>query len=129
MIIERPIDIEAEIQTALSPYVTIYAPPLPKTYTLPNLLVQMVGGDTSDHIDTIDVVIDSRAETASASLELLRNAIGILRKVCDEQTSALRYVFVNSLGSWGQDPVRPDLFMSSCRLRIVVHPEQAEIGE
>ena len=44
MIINKSIDVEEEIRTALAPYLTAYCRPLPKHYTLPNILITQVGG-------------------------------------------------------------------------------------
>lgn len=127
MIIQRSIDIEDEIQKALSDYMTVYCRPLPKTFTVPCILVQQVGGTDSNTIDSFEVVLDSRSETEAEASEILRNAIGILKTTAAWQTTALRYVSVNSNGSWGVDPVRPDLAMCSARLRVIAHEEQTEV--
>lgn len=124
MIIERSIDIEDEVRQALADHLTAYCRPLPKDYSLPCILVSKVGGTDRDKIDTFEVVLDARAATEYEADLTLRNAIGILKAVDD---TAIRYVTVNSSGSWGQDPVRPDLAMCSARLRIVAHIERATI--
>lgn len=127
MEILRSIDIEDEVRQALTGYVTAYCRPLPKAPTFPCILVNKVGGSDSDKIDTFEVVLDSRAaDEASADL-LLRTAIGVLKKVAAEQTTALRYVTVNNSGSWGVDPVRPDLAMCSARLSITAHLKKVEV--
>lgn len=127
MIIWRSIDIENEIRTALAPYVTAYCRPLPADYNIPHILITQVGGTESQTIDTFAVVLDSRAETEAAALEYLNRAIGIVKQTAREQTTALRYVTVNSSGSWGQDPVRPDLSMCSARLEVVAHQITEEV--
>lgn len=127
MIIQRSIDIEDIIRAALSDHLTIYCRPLPKDFTLPCILVQQVGGSDINTIDQFAVVLDSRADTEAEALEYLRNAVGILRKVAQLQTTAIRYVSVNSSGSWGNDPVRPDLAMCSARLDVTAHLENAEV--
>lgn len=129
MNIKRSIDIEDEIREALFPYLVAYCRPLPKTYTLPNILVSQVGGSEADQIDTFEVVLDSRAEDDVTALRTLRNAVALLRAIAAEQTTALRHVVVNSSGSWGRDPVRPDLAMCSARLRITVHLEDVTFPE
>lgn len=129
MIIQRNIDIEDEVRNALSDYIKAYCRPLPKDFTVPSILVQKVGGTDKNTIDTFEVVLDSRAETEAEALELLRNAVGILKAIAESQTTALRYVAVNSSGSWGIDPVRPDLAMCSSRLRIVAHEEITEVNK
>ena len=124
MIIERSIDIEDVVRLALSDHLTAYCRPLPKDYSLPCILVSKVGGSDRDKIDTFEVTLDSRARTEYDADLTLRNAIGILKAV---EGTAIRYVTVNSSGSWGSDPVRPDLAMCSARLRIVAHVERATI--
>ena len=127
MVISKSIDIEEEIRTALTDYLTAYCRPLPKHYTLPNILITQVGGTTSDTIDTFSVVLDSRARTEAAALATLNEAIGILKAVAKNQTTAIRHVTVNTSGSWGQDPVRPDLCMCSARVDVVAHQIIEEI--
>lgn len=127
MFIDRSVDIEDEVRMALDDYLTVYCRPLPASYTLPNILVSQVGGSDADKIDTFEVVLDARGETEGGALLTLRNAVGILRKAAEDQTTAIRFVQVISSGSWGRDPVRPDLAMCSARLRIIAHLENAEI--
>lgn len=127
MIIERSVDIEDEVRRALKDHLTVYCRPLPASYTLPNILVSQVGGSDADKIDTFEVVLDSRGETEGSALLTLRNAVGLLRKVAADQTTAIRFVQVVSSGSWGRDPVRPDLAMCSARVRIVAHLENVEL--
>lgn len=124
MIIERSIDIEDAVRLALADHLTAYCRPLPKDYRLPCILVSKVGGTDRDKIDTFEVVLDSRAKTEYEADLTLRNAIGILKAV---EGTAIRYVTVNSSGSWGSDPARPDLAMCSARLRIVAHVERTTI--
>ena len=127
MDIKRSIDIEDEIRSAFGSMLTAYCRPLPASYELPNILVTQVGGSDLNTIDTFEVTLDSRAKTPAEAHETLRNAVGILRKVAEDQTTAIRYVQVNSSGSWGTDPVRPDLAMCSARLRVVAHLETTTI--
>lgn len=127
MIINRSIDVEDEVRQALSGYVTAYCRPLPKDFTVPSILVQQVGGTDANTIDSFEVVLDARAETDAEANEILRNAIGILKAVTASQTTALRHVSVNSSGSWGNDPVRPDLAMCSARIRVIAHEERTEV--
>ncbi len=124
MIIERSIDIEDVVRLALTDHLTAYCRPLPKDYSLPCILVSKVGGSDRDKIDTFEVTLDSRGRTEYDADLTLRNAIGILKAV---EGTAIRYVTVNSSGSWGSDPVRPDLAMCSARLRIVAHVERTTI--
>ena len=127
MIINRSIDVEDEVRQALSGYVKAYCRPLPKDFTVPSILVQQVGGTDANTIDLFEVVLDARAETDAEANETLRNAIGILKAVTANQTTALRHVSVNSSGSWGNDPVRPDLAMCSARIRVIAHEERTEV--
>jgi len=124
MEILRSIDIEDVVRLALTDYFQIYCRPLPSNFTVPSLEVSRVGGTEKSTIDTLDIVLDSRAEDEAAADEQLRNAIGALKQIAKEQTTALRAVEVNSLGSWGSDPVRPNLAMCSARLRLVAHQEK-----
>ena len=127
MTINKSIDIEDEVRTALAPRQTAYCRPLPADYSLPNILVTQVGGTDAQTIDTFEVVLDSRAKIEAEAIDYLNTAIAILKQVAREQTTALRYVTVNSSGSWGNDPVRPDLAMCSARLSIVAHQQSMEV--
>lgn len=127
MIINRSIDVEDEVRQALSGHIKAYCRPLPKDFTVPSILVQQVGGTDANTIDSFEVVLDARAETDAEANEILRNAIGILKAVTANQTTALRHVSVNSSGSWGNDPVRPDLAMCSARIRVIAHEERTEV--
>lgn len=119
----RSIDIEDVIRTALSGHFTIYCRPMPAKFTVPSLEISSVGGTDENEVDTFDVVIDARAQEDAEANELLRNAIGALKAIAKKQTTAIRHVTVNASGSWGSDPVRPDLAMYSARLRITAHQE------
>ena len=127
MRIYKSIDIEDEIRQALDPYLRAYCRPLPADYTLPNILVTIVGGSESQTISTFEIVLDSRAETEAAALDTLNYAVAILKQVAREQTTALRHITVNSSGSWGNDPVRPDLAMCSARIQAVAHQNITEV--
>ena len=128
MTITRSIDIEDVVRLALKDHLTAYCRPLPAAFSLPCVLVTQVGGtDEEGHIDTFDIVLDARAKEAAEANETLRNAVAILRKAAKEQTTAIRYLAVNSSGAWGNDPARPDLSMYSARLRVVAHLEQLTI--
>lgn len=127
MRIYKSIDIEEEIRTALSPYLTAYCRPLPADYSLPNILITQVGGTQTDRIDTFEVVLDARAETEAEALDSLNTAIAVLIQTAKEQTSALRHVVVNTSGSWGADPIRPDLAMCSARLSVTAHQQLVEV--
>ena len=127
MTINKSVDIENEVRNALISYQTVYCRPLPAEYDLPNILVTQVGGTDSQTIDTFEVVLDSRAEVEAEAIDYLNTAIAILKTVAKQQTTALRHVTVNTSGSWGADPVRPDLAMCSARLAIVAHQISMEV--
>ena len=127
MIINKSIDIEDEIRQALAPYQIIYCRPLPEDYELPNLLVTQVGGTDASTIDSFEVVLDARARLEANAVSYLNTAIGLLKAIAKEQTSAIRHITVNSSGSWGVDPVRPDLCMCSARLTVVAHQVTMEV--
>lgn len=128
MKIKRMIDIEEEVRIALTNYMTVYVRPLPKDFTVPSILITAVGGSEANGlIDGFDVTLDSRAEDEYTAQLNLRNAIGILQKVAEGQTTALRFVRLNTLTSWGKDPVRPELAMCTARVRIVAHKEIVEV--
>ena len=127
MKINKSVDIEDEIRSALSAYQTVYCRPLPAEYGLPNILVTQVGGIESQTIDTFEVVLDARAALEADALDYLNLAVALLKQIAKEQTSAIRYVTVNSSGSWGADPVRPDLAMCSARLSITAHQQKMEV--
>lgn len=127
MIIERNIDVEDETRIILSEYITAYCRPLPKDFSLPSVLVTQVGGSDTNKIDTFEIVLDSRANTDAEANETLRNAIGILRQAEKNQNSPIANVQVNSSGSWGNDPIRPELAMFSARLQITAHFETKNI--
>lgn len=127
MKIKRSVDIEDETRIALKDYLTAYCRPLPADYMLPNVLVTQVGSSDLNAIDTFDVVLDARAETEQEASETLRTAIGVLKAVAAAQTTAIRHVSVNTGGSWGSDPVRPDLSLCTARLRVVAHLETMEV--
>ena len=126
--IKRSVDIEDEVRIALKDHLTAYCRPLPKDFSLPCILITQVGGTDQDgQIDTFEVTLDARADNADDANETLRNAIGVLRKAAGDQTTAIRFVEVNSSGSWGNDPARPDLAMYSARIRVVAHLETKSI--
>ena len=127
MIINRSIDLEEAIRSSLGEYMQTYVKPLPANFTVPSVEITAVGGSEMDTIDTFDVTLDSRAEHEAEAYENLRNAIGIVIEIAKSQATALRGVNVNSLGSWGKDPVRPDLAMCSARLRVIAHVETVEV--
>ena len=128
--ITRSIDVEDAIRTALKDHITTYCRPLPEKFTVPCLLVQATGGSSEatasgiGKIDTFMVVIDSRAVEEETALRNLRNAVAIVEKY---RPVGVSYVAVNSLYSWGVDPVRPDLAMCSATLIVTAHREKVTI--
>lgn len=126
--IKRSIDVEEAVREALSDYLTVYCRPLPKSYTLPNILVSQVGGNDANQIDSFEIVLDSRAKNCADALEYLRNAIGVLKAKAGGEGTEIRHISVTSSGSWGVDPVRPDLAMCSARLGIIAHLETVTIN-
>lgn len=127
MIIRESVDIEDEVRKALTGYLNVYCRPLPSDYDLPNILITQVGGLDAQTIDTFQVVLDARAKTEAAAIKYLNLAKGILKEVAKQQTTAIRHVTVNSSGSWGNDPMRPDLAMCSARLELVAHQQLTEV--
>lgn len=127
IVISKSIDIEDEIRKALSPYIRTYCRPLPMNYVLPNILVSQVGGVDSNTIDTFTVVIDARADTEADASDTLRTAVGLLKAIAKAQTTKLRHIVVNTSGSWGADPVRPDLAKCTATLLVTVHQEKTEV--
>lgn len=121
MQIERSIDIEDEVRKALDPYFTIYCRPLPENFAIPSLLVTLTGGADDNSIDNFNVTLDSRAENEAEALDLLLDATATLKQVAKSQNSQLRFVSVNTSGSWGVDPVRPELAMASALLTVYTH--------
>lgn len=121
MIVERSIDIENEVRLALKDYFSIYCRPLPENFELPSLLVTQTGGSDDNRIDGFYVTIDSRAVLEADALDLLLDATATLKEVARMQLTKIRYVQVNSCGSWGRDPLRPDLAMASAQLTVYTH--------
>lgn len=128
MEILRSIDIEDTVREVLANHLTTYCRPLPKNYTLPCILVSQVGGSDTNQVDTFEIVLDSRAEDEATALLTLRNAVGILRQAEKNQNTLINNIRVNSSGSWGSDPMRPDLAMCSARIRVIAHFETATIN-
>lgn len=129
MKILRPIDIEEQIRLALTDYITVYARPLPAKFTTPNILIAVAGGTSSKTIDTFTVQLSARAKTDAEAYEYLSTAIGVLEEQTKAQVGALRNVIINSLASWGNDPVRPDLKLATATVLVTAHRESFEIPE
>lgn len=129
MKINKSIDVEEEIRASLNDYIKAYVRPLPANFDVPSILITAVGGTDENTIDYFDVTLDSRAEEDAIALENLQKAVGIVIAIAKSQTTKLRFAKVNSLGSWGRDPVRPDLAMCSARLRVLAHIETMEVSK
>lgn len=127
--IQKSIDFEDEVRLALDSYQTAYCRPLPATLAVPSIEIRKVGGGDENTIDTATVMLYARGDTPAEADDYLREAIGILKAVADNQTTALRYVTVNSSGAWGTDPVRPDLSMCTATLLVVAHQTTTEVQE
>ena len=122
--IERSVDIEYVLKTALAGKFTAYCPPLPKALTVPCVEVQQVGGTREKSLDTFTIKLDSRAESPADAMNQLNNAVGYLIATAEANTTAIRAVTINAAGSWGQDPARPDLSMATATLLVCAHQEQ-----
>ena len=121
MNILKPVDIEEEIRLALKDYLTAYVRPLPKIYTLPNILITATGGTSRNTVDTFTVTLDARAETDAEAYDLLTTALGVLEAQAASQVGALRHAIINSLARWGTDPVRPDLKLCTATVLVTAH--------
>lgn len=128
MKILKPVDIENEIRLALKDYVTIYCRPLPEKFKTPSILVRAVGGSSSNTIDTFSVVLDSRAKTDAEAYDLINTALGVLEQRAGEQFGALRNITINSMASWGSDPVRPDLKLCTLTVLVTAHRESLNLN-
>lgn len=129
MEIQRSIDIEDEVRLALKDYFDIYCRPLPKDFVVPSLLVTQTGGSDDNTIDNFNITIDSRAETEAEALNLLLDATATLKEIAKLQSSKLRFVNVNTCGSWGTDPIRPELAMATAQLTVYTHKETKTINK
>ena len=123
MEIIRSIDIEDVVREALSPYMTAYCPPLPKKYTLPFVRITGAGGAESKTIDTWTVTIEGYAKREAQACEITRNAVGILKVIAKEQTTAIRHVEENTKPQLYADPLRPDLARYRSTVIITTHQE------
>lgn len=129
MNILRPVDIEDEIRKALKDYLTVYVRPLPKDFSTPCILVTATGGQSANEIDSFQVTLDARAKTDGDAYTLIRTAQGLLEAQANNQFGALRHVMVNSLASWGTDPVRPDLKLCTLTVLVIAHREEISINQ
>ena len=130
--ISRPVDIENAVRAILEPHLNAYCAPLPEDFETPCVLVRAAGGNSESNwsgagkLDTFLVTIDSRAELEETALEYLRNAIGII-EAKSGNNCGFSCASVNSLYTWGNDPVRPDLAMCTAALLIAAHREVTTI--
>lgn len=127
MNINRQIDIEDEIRLALTDYFEVYCHTLPKDYGLPNVVVDQTGGTSSNTIDTFQIKISVRAKNDADAIDTMRDVLGVLEYQTEHQFGALRHIAVNSMASWGSDPVRPDLKLCTMTAIVIAHRETYEI--
>lgn len=130
--VNRSKDIEDVVRGILSDYMTAYCVPLPADLVVPSVSVKHTGGSTIQTItgkgvvDVFTVVLDARAESEAEASEYIRNAVAILETVgCGDEIS---HTALNSLYSWGVDPVRPDLAMCSVTLMITAHRDTVTLN-
>lgn len=129
MKIERSIDVEEEIRSALNDYIKSYVRPLPADFAVPSILITAVGGTRSNKVNEFSVTLDSRADEDATALENLRNATGLVISIAKSQKTKLRFAEVTNECSWGKDPVRPELAMCTARLRVIAHIETVEVNK
>lgn len=127
MNINKTVDIENEIRLALTDYFETYCRPLPEKYGLPNVVIEQTGGTTSNTIDQFQIKISVRAETDAEAMDTMSEVLGVLEFQADHQFGALRHISINSLASWGSDPVRPDLKLCTLTAIVIAHREKYEI--
>ena len=126
MTIERSIDIADVVRQALSPHMTAYCV-IPAKVTAPFVRVTAAGGYERNKIDTFTVGIEGYAKRDGQACELTRNAVGILRKVASEQTTAIRFVREAAKPVLYPDSIRPDLVRYRTTLFITAHIETVDI--
>ena len=124
-----PQDIENELRVALAAHISeaVYCKPLPKNPNLPCIEITATGGSESSTIDTWTVILDSRAKDEADAFELLRRCVGLVRAIAKKGNTPIRFVEVNTLGSWAADSSRPDLAMCSATLRVIAHETKTTI--
>ena len=123
------VDIEDEVRKALTDYITVYVRPLPEGFITPSVLVEQMGGTTENTIDKFIVRLSARASTEEEALTLANIAVGILVRQARDQFGALRSASQNSLMSWGNDPIRPDLKLATATVEVIAHKESFDIDE
>ena len=127
MKISKPVDIENEIRLALAEYFEVYCRPLPEKYGLPNVLVEQTGGSSSNTIDSFQIKLSVRAKTDAEAIDTMHKVLGVLEYQTEHQVGALRHISVNSMASWGNDPVRSDLKLCTMTALVIAHRETQEI--
>lgn len=126
MTIERSIDIADVVRVALSDYMTAYCV-IPAKVQAPFVRVTAAGGYEKNKIDTFTVGIEGYGKRDGQACELTRNAVGILRKVAADQSTAIRFVRETSKPVRYPDPIRPDLVRYRTTLFITAHPETVNL--
>ena len=126
MTIERSIDIADVVRGALSDHMTAYCV-IPAKVSTPFVKVTEVGGSEKNKIDTFTVGIEGYAKRDGQACELTRNAVGILKKVASEQSTAIRFVRETSKPVRYPDSIRPDLVRYRTTLFITAHIETVDI--
>lgn len=126
MIIERSIDIADVVRAALSDYMTAYCV-IPAKVQTPFVRVTAAGGFEKNKIDTFAVGIEGYGKRDGQACELTRNAVGILRKVAADQSTAIRFVRETSKPVRYPDPIRPDLVRYRTTLFITAHLETIDL--
>lgn len=123
----RDIDIEEEVRAALAEKFTAFASELPAKYKLPNIVVKRIGGTPDMKIGTYNVTLDARAKDSATADETMRTALAYLEAIAWRQTTKIRHIEINSSGSWGNDPLRPDLAMCTAMLLVTAHRETVDL--
>lgn len=126
MIIERSIDITDVVRGALSDYMTAYCV-IPEKAQAPFVRITAAGGFERNKIDTFTVGIEGYGKRDGQACEFTRNAVGILRKVASEQSTAIRFVREASKPVLYPDSIRPDLVRYRTTLFITAHLETVNI--
>jgi len=129
MIIYKSVDIEDEIRQALEEYVVAYVRPLPENFTVPSVLIELMGGTSENTIDTFLVRISARAKENAGALALLQTVLGILKEQTNSQFGELRFSDEQNLMSWGNDPVRPDLCLCQATVNVLAHKQKVDLDE
>ena len=124
--IERSVDIEDVVRSALSAYMNAYCNPLPANFSVPCVRVSGAGGSTKDTIDSFVVALEGYADNEAEACEITRNAVGVL-KYAAATDSVIRYVEENTHAQLFNDPIRPDLSRYRTTVIVVAHIEETTI--